>query len=33
MENLGYNVSGEKLYVSTKTIEAVKEWHVPRTQR
>jgi hypothetical protein len=33
MEDLGYTISGGKLCVSQKKVEAVKEWPVPRTQR
>jgi hypothetical protein len=32
MEYLGYTVYGGKLSVSTKKVEAVKEWLVPKTQ-
>jgi hypothetical protein len=30
---LGYIVSGGKLSISTKKVEAVKEWPIPRKQR
>jgi hypothetical protein len=33
MDYLGYTNSGGKLSVSTKKVEAVKEWPVPKTQR
>jgi hypothetical protein len=33
MENLSYTVSGRKLSVSTKKVDAVEEWPVPRTPR
>jgi hypothetical protein len=33
MKYRGYNVSGDKLPVSTNRVEVVKEWPVPKTQR
>jgi hypothetical protein len=33
IEYLGYTVSGGKLSVSTKKVEDVKDWPVPKTQR
>jgi hypothetical protein len=32
MEYLGYNVSASKISVSTKKVEAVADWPVPKTQ-
>jgi hypothetical protein len=33
MECLGYTISGGKVLVSSKKLEAVKEWPIPQTPR